>query len=163
MGRQSHFEHSSGSSDTTTWHPLSEHLDGTGRRSASFLEEIGCSEVARAAGLLHDLGKYSKEFQDRLRGEPRRVDHPMAGAKIALERYEPYLGKLLAFCIAGHHAGLANGTGGDDVTALRDRVAQAFGLDLPALDEVWQDEITLPPAITPPPIRPRNRDGVGFN
>jgi hypothetical protein len=44
------------------------------------------------------------------RGEALRVDHSTAGARIAAERYAQ-LGRLLAYVIAGHHAGLANGTG----------------------------------------------------
>ncbi|MGB9521619.1 MAG: CRISPR-associated helicase Cas3', partial [Anaerolineales bacterium] len=57
-------------------------------------------------------GKYSYEFQQRLDGGKRRVDHSTAGAKELLDLFkgkpqEP-LAKLLAYPIAGHHAGLAD-------------------------------------------------------
>ena len=96
---------------------LNTHLYGTGERAAAFLKSAGCTELGRAAGLLHDVGKYTQDFQARLAGDPRRVDHATAGAKIAIERYGPKLGKILAFCIAGHHAGLANGVNGDHVSS----------------------------------------------
>jgi CRISPR-associated endonuclease Cas3-HD len=44
-------------------------------------------EWAYLAGLLHDVGKYSKEFQEKLEGKKRRVDHSTAGAKEAKKRY----------------------------------------------------------------------------
>lgn len=163
MAKRTYFAHASGSSDLSSWHLLSEHLRETGRRAAASLESVGAAELARTAGLLHDLGKYSQRFQERLAGDPQRVDHSTAGAKIAVERYGPVLGSVLAFCIAGHHAGLANGVGGDRTTALRDRLAQAFGRELPALDDIWQAEIELLTNMIPPPLRSRSHDGKGFS
>lgn len=161
--QETYFAHSSGTPDRATWHPLSAHLGETGRRAAAFLERVGAGDMARVAGLLHDLGKYSRSFQERLHGDPRRVDHSTAGAKIAVERYGPLVGRMLAFCVAGHHAGLANGVGGERITSLRDRLTSAFGRDIPPLDEIWRAEIDLPTKLAPPAIRPRNRDGIGFS
>jgi len=158
-----HFAHSSGAADQTTWHLLSEHLDGTGRRAAAFLAAVGCAELAQAAGLLHDLDKYSREFQGRLHGDQSRVDHSTAGAKIAQARYGPPLGKVLAFCIAGHHAGLANGVEDGHTRALHGRLEQEFGSGLPVLDDAWQREVALPPVIRPPLLKSRNQEGVGFS
>jgi CRISPR-associated endonuclease/helicase Cas3 len=85
--------------------------------------------VGELLGLLHDLGKYSKEFQDyigsavglidqdaddfvdpeRLRG---RIDHSTAGAafiwrNLAKEGpFGPLVGQILAICLASHHSGL---------------------------------------------------------
>jgi CRISPR-associated endonuclease/helicase Cas3 len=41
-----------------------EHLRGTAELAASFAAEFGCWEWGRLAGLWHDLGKYSKDFQE---------------------------------------------------------------------------------------------------
>ena len=64
------------------------------------------------------------------------------------------IGKLMAFCIAGHHAGLANGNGeGDNRRTLKQRLALQFGEDIPALDNLWQQEIKLPQNLSAPPLK----------
>ncbi|MFA4837032.1 MAG: CRISPR-associated helicase Cas3', partial [Dehalococcoidia bacterium] len=68
-------------------------------------------------GLWHDLGKFSPEFQRYIRaasgidahleGKPGRVDHSTAGALYAVEQFR-MAGRILAYTIAGHHAGLSD-------------------------------------------------------
>ena len=158
MSTPPYYAHSNGSPGRKDWHALSAHLEDTGARAAKFLEPTGCANLARAAGLLHDIGKYTPQFQSRLAGDTRRVNHSTAGARIAIDRYGPKLGKVLAFCIAGHHTGLANGVDGDRVTALTDRLCEV----IPAVDPIWKREITLPQGATPS-IRPRDDTTVGFS
>ncbi len=93
------------------WQTLQSHSVNVGEMSAEFARVFGAQEIACQTGRLHDLGKYSEAFDHRLHGGPS-VDHATAGAKIAVERWGNAIGKLMAFCIAGHHAGLANGKGG---------------------------------------------------
>ena len=72
-------------------------------------------EWGRLAGLWHDLGKYQPDFQKYIRSAsgfdahietaPGKVKHAIAGAIHAAEALGPY-GRLLAYVIAGHHAGL---------------------------------------------------------
>ena len=152
-----YFAHSNELPDQQDWHLLSNHLEGTGDRAAAFLESMGCGDFGRAAGLLHDLGKYTREFQKRLAGGPR-CDHSTAGAKVALDRYREPFGKMLAFCIAGHHAGLANGVNGERISALADRLDSR----VPSLDPTWRDEITLA-ELALPRLIPRDRDTMGFS
>ena len=52
--------HSRDPADRGNWHPLSDHLEGTGARAAGFLSPVGLAELGEAAGLLHDLGKYTR-------------------------------------------------------------------------------------------------------
>jgi CRISPR-associated endonuclease/helicase Cas3 len=95
--------------------PLREHLRAVSELAAKFGAEFGCREWASLAGLWHDLGKYSDEFQRYIRqssgldepahGTPRKVDHSTFGAKLAQERFGE-LGRILEYPIAGHHAGL---------------------------------------------------------
>ena len=60
----------------------------------------------------------------------------------------------MAFCIAGHHAGLANGNGeGDNRRTLKQRLALQFGIDIPDLDNLWQQEIKLPQTLSAPPLK----------
>ena len=95
------------------WQTLQNHASNVGNLAATFAQIFGADEIARYTGQLHDLGKYSEAFNHRLHGGPS-VDHATAGAKIAVERWGNVIGKLMAFCIAGHHAGLANGSGEGD-------------------------------------------------
>ncbi len=94
---------------------LEEHLANVANLAARFGAECGCAEWARLAGLWHDLGKYSEEFQqyilsmsgltDGAGAGPGRVDHSTLGAVVATQQFGP-LGRILAYAIAGHHAGL---------------------------------------------------------
>lgn len=98
-------------------HELKEHLAGTAERAAAFAEAFDGSQWARLAGLWHDLGKFSVEFQKKIRretgydtdahieGAPGRVDHSTAGAIYARDKFGDH-GRILAYLIAGHHAGL---------------------------------------------------------
>ena len=84
---------------------VKEHLCGTARLAGDFAEHFGKREWGYAAGLLHDIGKYSEAFQNRITGKSdKRVDHSTAGAKTCFEegRWYPFLG----YCIAGHHSGM---------------------------------------------------------
>ena len=140
------------------WQRLSVHLEGTAERAATFLDAVGLAEWGRAAGLLHDVGKYADQFQARLEGSPRRFDHAAPGAKLAVERYRDPIGKMLAFCVAGHHAGLANGVNGERITALDERLRGTVSTP----DPIWEREIALPAPGAPRHVKPRNRDTAGF-
>ena len=135
------------------WQTLQSHSVNVGEMAAEFARVFGAQEIACQTEQLHDLGKYSEPFDRRLHGGPS-VDHATAGAKIAVERWGNVIGKLMAFCIAGHHAGLANGNGeGDNRRTLKQRLALQFGADIPALDNFWQQEIKLPQNLSAPPLK----------
>ncbi|ACO79326.1 CRISPR-associated helicase Cas3 [Azotobacter vinelandii CA] len=71
---------------------------------------------------------------------------------LAVERYGA-LGRLLAYGIAGHHSGLANGRDPGECSTLEERLK---GQSLPALLDQWQNEIQLPAMseLGPLPIKP---------
>ena len=152
-----YFAHSGETSDRRDWHPLAAHLKATGDRAAEFLAATGAGAFGRAAGMLHDLGKYTPEFQRHLAGTPIAAPHSTAGAQVAMTRYPSAIGKMLAFCIAGHHAGLANAAKGERSLSLTERLAER----VPSLDACWEDEIALD-AIDPPQIAPRSPEHIGF-
>ncbi|MFC2502526.1 MAG: CRISPR-associated endonuclease Cas3'' [Cardiobacterium sp.] len=142
------YAHSAENRPESDWQTLKNHAENVAALAAQFAEPFGAAEIARYTALLHDLGKYSEPFQNRLRGG-KRVDHATAGAKEAIARWK-ITGKLMAFCIAGHHAGLANGSGeGHNRSTLKERLAA----DIPALNPVWQAEIPLPEKIPLPPLK----------
>ncbi len=63
--------------------------------------------MAGYTGLLHDFGKYSADFQDRIRGAKKRAPHSGYGAAAASSLgMDP-----VAFAVAGHHAGIPNRVG----------------------------------------------------
>lgn len=138
-GPSAYFAHSTARNDKSDWQPLSAHLQNVGRMAAERAAIFDAEGLAEAGGLLHDVGKYTNDFQRRIAGEAVRVDHATRGAMLAVKRYGQ-LGHLLAYGIAGHHAGLANGAETGERTALRDRLR---GVGLPPLLDRWQQEISL--------------------
>jgi CRISPR-associated endonuclease/helicase Cas3 len=157
------FAHSTEHVNQADWQPLAAHLTAVGELAAKRAQPFGAQEHARVAGLLHDVGKYTVEFQKRLKGEFPRLDHATWGARVACERYGP-IGKLLAYGVAGHHAGMANGRD----TEKRRCLAERLKSELPALLPAWQQEIELPPAeaLCPPedfkPHPDRQQFQLGF-
>lgn len=97
-------------------HPLTEHLEKTSQLAQEFAAHFGAGVWAGLAGLWHDLGKYQPAFQSYLlaaadpdahiEGAPKRVDHSTPGAALAVRVLGKGEGDLLAYLIAGHHAGL---------------------------------------------------------
>lgn len=116
-----YYAHSSGN-DKSTWQPLKEHLEAVSGISAQYAEAFSASQFAQAAGVLHDLGKYSAEFQMRLEGSPIRVDHSTAGAKEAIQLYGAAAGKVLAYAISGHHRGIPDYGSVEDERSLAARL-----------------------------------------
>ncbi len=122
------------------WQKLEDHLMGTAERAAGFASDFNCSEWGYLAGLWHDLGKYAPAFQRYIRttsdldahiegSNPERVDHSTAGAIWSVRHFQE-IGTILAYSLAGHHAGLAdyeNDTSGR--SSLSQRLKQTGLLD----------------------------------
>jgi len=98
-------------------HFLDDHLLDVAELAANFASAFNSQDWARLSGLWHDLGKFREKFQQYIKtvsgydadahieGMPGRVDHSTAGAIHAIEKLGPQ-GRILAYLIAGHHAGL---------------------------------------------------------
>ncbi|MDD5604163.1 MAG: CRISPR-associated helicase Cas3', partial [Eubacteriales bacterium] len=85
------------------------HLNETAGLAGEFACRFDNGNAAYLCGLLHDIGKYSEKFQRRIKGlSNQRVDHSTPGAREVSNRIEG-VGRLLAYCIAGHHTGLPDG------------------------------------------------------
>jgi CRISPR-associated endonuclease/helicase Cas3 len=108
---------------------LEEHLLGVAETAKSLAAKIRLEEQGELIGLLHDLGKYSKEFQTYFRsavglinpdeddfvdarGLKGKVDHSTAGAQLVWAELSKQgemgqiAGQILGLCIASHHSGL---------------------------------------------------------
>jgi CRISPR-associated endonuclease/helicase Cas3 len=111
------------------WQKLDDHLAGVARKAHSFSQLFYAGEWGRLAGELHDVGKFSSEFQGYLISSQSpdshvseyrgKVDHTSAGAQYVVEKLG-ILGHLLAYVISGHHAGLLDGR--SDGACLNDRL-----------------------------------------
>lgn len=136
----SFYAHSLKDESKADWQLLNDHLNAVGDMAAEFAGAFNASSLGHVLGVLHDLGKYTLEFQKRLEGGPR-VDHATWGARTVIDYY-PQLGQLLAYAIAGHHTGLVDGQIGEKQkhTNLTDRLIA----DLPELVDDWKEELSLP-------------------
>ncbi|MGH9688390.1 MAG: CRISPR-associated endonuclease Cas3'' [Candidatus Acidiferrales bacterium] len=111
MGVEGYFyAHTVNGQPPERWQLLEDHLRGVAELAADFASAYDAADWAYCAGLWHDVGKYQREFQERLRGSGLSVEHSGAGAALAHMR-DKSNGLALAFAIAGHHAGLANPIG----------------------------------------------------
>lgn len=84
------------------------HLRETAILAASFASVWNREEEGAAAGLLHDLGKYTELFQSVLEGKAQQIDHAAPGAHALLRQYKRE-GVAAALAAQGHHDGLQIG------------------------------------------------------
>jgi len=86
------------------------HSKNVAERCEKFAAQLGLEQVlidlAYLMGRLHDTGKCSGEFLRKLAGANIRVDHSTAGAQI-VNKLGGW-GRIISYCIAGHHGGLPN-------------------------------------------------------
>ena len=83
------------------WQPLRTHLRNVATLARKFARPLQLEAEAEMAGLLHDLGKYQKNFQDYLRVGTPRTPHAALGAAVVSGK-----SPRLANVVASHHAGL---------------------------------------------------------
>lgn len=158
-----YYAHSKKDQPPENWQPLEEHLKNVADLAAKFAEPFGAQEWACLAGLWHDVGKATcpwqaylrhanevkDEFSEHYRG---RVAHAIVGAQQLLLG-SAAAGKLLAYCLAGHHGGLPNWDG-TALASLKSKIAGPHG----------KPEITLPTPEFPvkPPFDCRDPKRAGY-
>lgn len=126
-----------------------EHLEGVATLAKEFADEFGYGDWAYGAGMLHDIGKYSEKFQRRLRGSGEKVDHATAGAQLCqrLKKEKGQFYAVLAYCIAGHHAGLPD-TGESADTGERATFTGRMKKKVENY-QAYEEEISIPTLETP--------------
>lgn len=108
---------------------LDTHLNEVGEIAGLLATKISVTDAGQLLGLLHDFGKYSRNFQDYIgsatgkinpdedeyvdfKGLKGKIDHSSAGAQWVWQHYQKWgqqgqlVGQILALCIASHHSGL---------------------------------------------------------
>lgn len=94
-----HSENSNGEEQS-----MKQHSRGVSELMKTFALADNFVEIYSYCGLLHDIGKYSKEFQNYIRSKGEKEPHAKWGACMA--RMHQLVN--VAFPIMGHHAGLPN-------------------------------------------------------
>ena len=145
---------------------LDAHARAVARSARLLAAKFNAGDLGLAAGLLHDLGKAKAGFQDYLLEKRSSVPHSAEGARFVVGHYAlrcppPFsasFGRLIAFAIAGHHAGLANGNAaGGGALPLDLRLAEAEDI------APWFDLAELPALSKPPaPLRAAQHDTFGW-
>lgn len=120
------------------WQLLKDHLRSVEKLTEKSASKFGAAKLGSILGLIHDIGKYSEEFQKRLAGINIKVDHSSAGAQELNHHYNK-IGKALAYIIAGHHGGLPDGNPGDPAN-LPGRLSKS---DIPDY-QAYKNEIEIP-------------------
>ena len=151
------------------WEPLERHLREVAELAGIFADDFGARDWGCLAGMWHDLGKYSREFQDYLRAvtteahleekaSAGKVDHSTAGAQHADKSLQP-MGRLLAYLMAGHHAGLPDGMSADEPSStLEARLKKA----IPNWNSAPVLISSLPPMPKPPAFAFASGHATGF-
>lgn len=144
-----YYAHSTDDPDKNNWQILKVHLQNVANIASGFAGEFNAERFGYAGGLLHDIGKYSPEFQRRLDGANIRVDHSTAGAKESETFYGSFQSHILEYIITGHHGGLLDY--GSAESGLQERLSKPYLPDYSA----YKNEISIPdlknvrPCLTP--------------
>ena len=152
------------------WHSLDDHCQSVAVRTAAFMNGVADDKWGALAGLWHDLGKSTPEWQAFIRSagsaateahveeqEARRrgPPHSATGGLHLLQSMGLEIGGPLAFAIAGHHGGLP------DKEALRSRLAdpeEKARYQRAARDFVGHHASTEKPAWPPWLLNPASTD-----
>ena len=130
-----YFAHSIEGKPIEEWHLLEEHLENVSKTAAEFANYFGSKKWGELAGSNHDLGKGTRPWQAYLRQANGIIDefanyyeghpnHAAVGAQWLIQNSRE-AGKLLAYCIAGHHGGLPNWSD-SPISSLEVKLRQPF-------------------------------------
>ncbi len=161
-----YYAHSLPDTPPSEWQPLEDHLYAVADKAREFAEGFGFGDWAYLAGLWHDLGKYSLDFQQKVLGsnsegyrdghvaEKRgRVDHSSAGAQWADAQETWHVAsRFISYAIAGHHAGLPDYES-DNNACLIERLKKRIPATAPPI------EIASPPYAASPSLPAWNETG----
>ena len=118
-----------------------EHLTETAKLAQTFAKPFHAKKQAEITALLHDIGKYSHEFQCHINGEKINVDHSTAGCFACYQlANQTNQATVLAssFAIAGHHVGIPNlgyKTDTTNDTTLLARIKRAKNKEIPNYED----------------------------
>ncbi|HOQ74728.1 MAG TPA: CRISPR-associated endonuclease Cas3'' [Limnochordia bacterium] len=107
-------------------HPLEQHLLNTAELAGKFASKFNSGLWGKLAGFSHDAGKgrcawqyYHRQksgyFDEEahLEGKPGKMAYAIFGAKLVEEIHGKQIGRVISCCVAGHHGGLQDWSGGE--------------------------------------------------
>lgn len=143
--------------------PLKNHLLNVSQLAKGFGRKVNLSNFMQLAGLLHDMGKYSEEFQAYIstqreneelslrNGKYTRtrsdVDHGVYGAKYIYENYahksevDHVTAEILMIITCYHHGGLPDCIDQNGVTPIINRFATIDRIKLAKVTKIYFEEI----------------------
>lgn len=136
---------------------LDDHLRGVARLAERFASVFSSGEWGLAGGIGHDCGKGREEWQRYLKAKSGydeeaaletkkgKVDHSTPSAKISEEVLGKGIGRILAYCIAGHHAGLPDWTGSQSSLSYRLAHATTDGIPIKYREFLSSNKPISPP------------------
>lgn len=143
---------------------LMEHLEGTAKRAQCNAAKFASGEWGKALGLNHDTGKgrvvwqeylvdksgYGYDEDVHLEGKSGKILHAIYGARLAEEVFGKGIGRILAYGIAGHHAGLPDWSSAEGAgqASLEFQEKQAKGWE--EIDPSLVEMLRALPALKPP-------------
>lgn len=155
------YAHSTTPSDCSNWQSLPEHLAAVAAHANALGTKFGAGKAAALAGWLHDLGKYSEDFQLYIRGQRQSGgDHSTAGARevrklVSSQGGDAVIADLLEYVVAGHHAGLPDRLNGP--ASLAHRLVGSSA----AVDGAWRRELSFETTrLWPKRFKPRDGKGL---
>ena len=138
---------------------VEEHLKGTAELAGKFAKEFGNEDWGRVVALIHDIGKYNTAFQSYIKAcndwdeedstSSKKVDHSTSGGILSTKKFGVF-GRILAYCIAGHHSGLPDWNhelkvGGDLSSRLqKEELLQLIEKSIPDFIKNLNQPTTLP-------------------
>ncbi len=140
---------------------LLSHIVGTAKLAGEFASEFNSGEWGNACGLAHDAGKSRPSWQLYLRsksgydenahieGSNKKVLHAIYGSKLVDELYGKEIGRILSYCIAGHHAGLpdwsSSESGASSLKNQQYQIKDISDIDLEIVEMLTKGKPKLPP------------------
>lgn len=152
------------------WEPLAKHLEEVAELCGLHASAFNALDWGRLAGMCHDLGKASEDFQAYLRmsnrdsddvGEEassgKKIDHSTFGARFVASALPGPVGRVLAFSIAGHHAGLPDAFPGDDLSG-RSSLSARLNPSITQIPHVHDPDLKLTAPALSLNATPRSRE-----
>ncbi len=142
--------------DDGTWssQSLADHLNGTARLAGEFAAAFGNRDWGECLGWWHDLGKFHPVWQQYIRRQTGfdedavnetvkgKINHSTAGAVQAmLRQHNSPPARILAYILAGHHAGLPDWDPDEAGGDLCNRIYRNGQIDRQELDEIVKIQV----------------------